>query len=87
MSAQTSKRSGGFVERNRETLFLLGLVVGMLVFALGMAFTILTLAMNTHPPAPYFASFQDRLLTGGISLALMLVGAALIKGGANLGGW
>lgn len=87
MSTQTSRRSDGFVERNREALFLLALVVGMLVFALGMAFAILTLALNTQPPAPYFASFQDRLLMGGLSAGLMLVGAALVKGGASLGGW
>lgn len=87
MSMQTSQRSDGFVETYRETLFVLCLVVGMLVFALGMAFAILTISMNTNPPAPYFASFQDRLLTGVISVVVMIGGTALVRFGARLGGW
>lgn len=87
MSMQTSRNSDGFVETNRETLFIASLVGGTLVFALGFAFSILAVSLNTVPPAPYFASPQDRYLMGGIAVLLMIVGVGIARGGAKLGGW
>ncbi|MEF8800344.1 MAG: hypothetical protein V5A38_04340 [Halolamina sp.] len=86
-NTQTSTGEGGIIERNRERLFWLTLVLGMAIFALGMAFTILFLAMNTSPPAPYFASAEDRYLTGGLSFLFMIAGLLTLRMGAKVGGW
>lgn len=86
-NTQTSTGQEGIIARYRERWFFLTLTIGMLIFALGLAFTILFLALNTHPPAPYFASATDRYLTGGFSLLFMIVGLGMIRLGAKLGGW
>jgi hypothetical protein len=86
-NTQTSTGQGGIIEQYRERWFWLALVGGMAIFALGFAFTILFLAMNTAPPAPYFASAQDRYLTGGFALLTMIVGLLTLRLGAKLGGW
>lgn len=86
-NTQTSTNQDGIIEEYREPLFWLALVLGMAIFALGLAFTILFLSLNTHPPAPYFASMMDRYLTGGVSLLFMIIGISMIRLGANLGGW
>lgn len=86
-NTQTSTNQGGIIERHRERLFWLALVFGMAIFAFGLAFTILFLALNTHPPAPYFSSATQRYLTGGVSILLMIIGLSLLRLGAKLGGW
>lgn len=87
MSSQNSTPKDSLLERNREKGFVISLVVGMLVFALGMAFFILSLSMNAHPPAPYFASVTDRILTGVISVGFMIAGILIIRLGSRIGGW
>lgn len=86
-NTQTSTAQGGIIERYREKWFWLALVGGMAIFALGVAFTILFLAMNTSPPAPYFTTATDRYLTGGFAFLTMIVGLFTIRLGAKLGGW
>lgn len=86
-NTQTSTDQGGIIERHRERWFWLALIGGMAIFALGMAFTILFLAMNTSPPAPYFTTAQDRYMTGGVAFLFMIVGLLVLRLGAKLGGW
>lgn len=86
-NTQTSTAQGGIIERHRERWFWLALVGGMAIFALGFAFSILFLAMNTSPPAPYFATVTDRYLTGGFALLTMIIGLATVRLGAKVGGW
>jgi len=86
-NTQTSTDHGGIIEQYRERWFWLALIGGMAVFAIGLAFTILFLSMNTSPPAPYFASPQHRYLTGGVAILLMFVGVLTLRLGGKLGGW
>ncbi len=81
------RSAGGFVEEHRELLFVVGLLVGMTIFAFGFAFFVLGIAMDTTPPAPYFASTTDRLLTIGLSIAGLVVGAGIIRRAASVAGW
>lgn len=88
MNTTTQSTQGeGFVGQNRERLFFLLLVLGMLIFALGVAFSVLFVAMDTTPPAPYFATAMDKYKTGGVALLLLVLGAATVRAGAKLGGW
>lgn len=88
MSTNTKTAQGdSFVGQHRERLFFLFIVVGMLIFALGIAFSVLFIAMDTTPPAPYFATATDKYLTGGLSLVLLVIGAATVRLGAKFGGW
>lgn len=86
-NTQSSTGSDGFIDEQRERLFFAALIVGMAIFALGIAFGVLFVAMDTTPPAPYFASVTDRLLTGGYSLLFLIVGSLIMRLGAKLGGW
>lgn len=87
MSTQSSTTNDNVFARHREKWFLAALVVGVLTFALGMAFGILTISMDTTPPAPYFASTTDMYLTGVGSIGFMVMGVLVILRGAKLGGW
>lgn len=86
-NTQTPTGSDGFIDKNRERLFFAALIIGMAIFALGIAFGVLFVAMDTTPPAPYFASMTDKLLTGGYSLGFLIIGALIVRLGARLGGW
>ena len=88
MSTQTSTQSNeNIIDRYREKWFFLALIVGMLTFAIGMAFSILVISMDTTPPAPYFATSTDQALTGVASIVFMAGGILILIRGAKLGGW
>lgn len=87
MSTQISTTDENVFARHREKWFIAALIVGVLTFALGMAFGILTISMDTTPPAPYFASTTDMYLTGASSAVFMVVGVFIVLRGAKLGGW
>lgn len=85
MSAHENDANG--VERLREPAFVGGVVLGVLVVAVGLAFLILGLAMDTVPPAPYFETTTDRILVLGGAVGAMVVGAGVVRGSARLAGW
>lgn len=84
---QPATSSDSFIDEQRERLFLAALIIGMAVFALGIAFSVLFIAMNTTPPAPYFASMTDKYLTGAMALGFLLGGAGIMRIGTKIGGW
>lgn len=86
------EREKGYSESNRleqlrEPLFVVVLFAGTVVVALGIAFLILGIAMDTTPPAPYFASRKAQLLVTGGSLVAIVVGLGLIRRAARFAGW
>ena len=74
------------LDRFREPVFVGAFFGGMLVFALGMAFLILGLTVNTAPPAPY-VSPNDRHLLIAISAGAVIVGAGLVRFAGKVVGW
>jgi autotransporter translocation and assembly factor TamB len=84
-TSQTS-RTADF-ERFRELLFVLMLVLGTLLFALGLAFLILGVSMSTTPPAPYFASMTDKYVTMGGSALTAVIGIGVMRFATSVGGW
>ncbi|WP_227352949.1 hypothetical protein [Haladaptatus salinisoli] len=86
-STAAGSDGGSLVNRHRELLFNLGLLVGVIVFALGGAFLLLGVTITTTPPAPYFRSTTDRLILIGVSLVAMVVGAGIVRGSLSLGRW
>lgn len=80
-------RNAAASNRSREPLFVGGVFLGVLVLALGVAFLILGVSMDTTPPAPYFASTTDRLLVVAGSLGAVVFGALVVRGSARLAGW
>ena len=74
------------IEQLREPSFVTLLLVGVLLFALGGAFLVLGVAINTGPPAPYVTPTDKRLLIG-ISLGVMVVGVVLIRVAVRVVGW
>jgi hypothetical protein len=75
------------LDQLREPLFIAVLLVGTIVIALGIAFLILSLTMDTTPPAPYFASMTDKLLLIGGSVVAIVAGLGLIRRSATIAGW
>jgi uncharacterized membrane protein len=65
-------------ERFREPVFVVAFFGGMLVFALGVAFLILGITINTAPPAPYVAE-NDRYLLIAVSVAATVAGLASVR--------
>jgi hypothetical protein len=80
-------RDTGALDRLREPLFVVGVLAGVVVLAVGFAFFVLGLSMDTTPPAPYFATVTDRLLVLGGSVGAMVLGAFVVRGSANFAGW
>ncbi len=82
-------RSGSedFVERHREVLFALSLLVGGLIFALGLTFLVITIAVGTEPPGTRFATQGDRLVVGAVGLVAFTLGWLVIRQGFRLAGW
>lgn len=72
--------------RYREPTFAAALFVGMLLFALGIAFLILGIAVNTSPPAPYMTS-TDKYTLIGISVAAIVVGVVTVRFAGKVVGW
>lgn len=73
------------VETFREPAFAFLLVAGTLVFALGGAFLVIGVAINTQPPAPYVDPLDKQLLIV-ISIVAMIVGLWLIRLSARVVG-
>lgn len=73
-------------EKLREPAFVAILFVGALIFALGGAFVVVGISINTAPPAPYVSPTAKQILTFG-SLVVMVVGALLIRMAARIVGW
>ena len=65
-------------ERFREPVFVVAFLGGMLVFALGVAFLILGITINTAPPAPYVTP-SDRYLLIGVAAGALVVGVASVR--------
>jgi hypothetical protein len=86
-NTQPATDGDGFIEEQRERLFFASLIIGMAVFALGFAFGVLFIAMNTTPPAPYFTSTTEKYLTGAMALGFLLGGAGIMRIGTKIGGW
>ena len=74
-------------ERLQEYGFAGLLLLGVLVFALGLAFLILGTAIQTQAPAPYLASPTDRygLIAG--SVVAMVVGLVMVRAAGRVVGW
>ena len=70
--------SGDTFERFREPVFAVAFFGGMLVFALGIAFLILGITINTAPPAPYVTT-TDRYMLIVISIAAAIAGLASVR--------
>lgn len=84
MSAVTL--SSDTVEQLREPAFVIVLFVGALILALGGAFLVVGVSINTAPPAPYVSPLDKRLLIVG-SVVSMVIGAVLIRLAARIVGW
>lgn len=70
--------NGDTFERFREPVFVVAFFGGMLVFALGLAFLILGITINTAPPAPYVTQ-GDRYLLSAVSVVAIVVGLAAVR--------
>jgi hypothetical protein len=81
------REGGGFVDRYREALFVAGLVLGVVVLALGGAFFLLGATLTTTPPAPYLASTTDKLILLAVSTAAIALGGGIVRGALKLAGW
>lgn len=75
------------IEQSRERLFVLLLLFGTVVIALGMAFLILGISMNMSPPSPYFESFEDKITVIVGSVVSIILGFGMIRGAMKVGGW
>ena len=73
-------------DRFREPVFVGAFFGGMLVFALGLAFLLLAITINTAPPAPY-VSPNDRYLLIAISVGAVVVGAGTVRFAGKVVGW
>lgn len=74
-------------EGTREALFVGGAILGVAVFALGLAFLIVGVSVGTSPPAPYLQTTLDKVLLIGGSLTAMAAGAGLVRAASTLAGW
>lgn len=73
-------------DRGNEASFLFILGLGVILFALGFGFVILSLSIKTHPPAPYVSPMDKGLLVVG-SLTSTIVGVWLIRVAGRIVGW
>lgn len=82
----TAYLSDETVEQFREPAFVALLFIGAIVFALGGAFLVVGISINTAPPAPYVTP-TDKWLLVAVSAVAMVVGAAMIRFAAKIVGW
>lgn len=73
------------IERFREPAFAFLLLGGTFVFAIGGAFLVIGVAINTAPPAPYVDPLDKQLLIV-LSIIAMIVGLWLIRLSARVVG-
>lgn len=72
--------------QGNEVSFICLLGLGVVLFALGFAFVVLSLSINTQPPAPYMSPMDKGLLIVG-SLTTTLTGLWLIRVAGGIVGW
>lgn len=72
--------------QGNEVRFIGFLGLGVVLFAVGFAFVVLSLSINTQPPAPYVSPMDKGLLVVG-SLATTLLGVWLIRVAGRVVGW
>lgn len=75
------------IERFREPVFVGLLVVGTAVLAIGLAFLILSVTMDTTPPAPYFTTGGQKYAVVAGSIVASALGVLSIRAAARLAGW
>jgi len=74
-------------ERLQEFGFAALLLLGVIVFALGVAFFILGLGIQAEPPSPYLTSTNEKYALIGLSVGTMVVGGLLIRSAGKVVGW
>ena len=74
-------------ERLQEYGFAGLLLLGVLVFSLGLAFLILGLAIQTESPSPYLASTSDKYGLIAASVVTILVGLVMVRSAGRIVGW
>lgn len=74
-------------ESLQNTVFVGGVLLGMTVFAVGLAFLILGVSVGTGPPAPYVYTSTDKYLLVAGSLGTMVAGLAVVRLAARAVGW
>lgn len=74
------------IERYREAGFVVFLLAGTVIFALGIGFLVIGVGIGTSPPAPYMTA-TDKYALVGLSVAALAVGGALIRGAGKAVGW
>lgn len=82
----TAYLSEDTIEQFREPVFVALLFIGAFVFALGGAFLVVGIGINTAPPAPYVRPVDKQILIVG-SIVAMIGGAFLIRFAARIVGW
>lgn len=61
-------------------------ILGIGIFAIGLSFLSLSVAINTSPPAPYMERLHKRLLIGG-SIATTIIGLLVVRFAGRMAGW
>lgn len=74
------------VEQYRESAFVGVLFLGALIFAVGGAFLVIGISVNTEPPAPYVTPSAKQILIAG-SLVAVVIGGFLVRFAARVVGW
>lgn len=74
-------------ESLQNTVFIGGVLLGMTVFALGVAFLILGVSVGTGSPAPYVYTTTDKYLLIAGSLGTIVAGVVLVRLAARAVGW
>lgn len=86
-SASSGFTRSPLVQKHIEKVFVLGVVVGMSLFALGFVFFMLGMTMDATPPAPYFVNRTQRLITIILGAGGVVGGGGLIRWSARTVGW
>lgn len=81
------RRTGGFVERHRERLFALTLLLSGLVFSLGLTLLVLAISVKARPPGTRFETQTGRLIVGALGVVFVFAGHRLAKRAFGLAGW
>ena len=86
-SRSRERSSRDAAERFREPLFVGLTLLGTVVLAIGLAFLILSVTMDTTPPAPYFISLSQKYLVVAGSIVTAASGIVLVRVAARFAGW
>ena len=86
-SRSRERSSRDTTERFREPLFVGLTLLGTVVLAISLAFLILSVTMDTTPPAPYFTSLSQKYLVVAGSIVTTVLGLVLLRVSARFAGW